>query len=110
MKKSPQDFWVVLVTTPDEKVAEEIAERLVEENIAACVNILPRLESLFSWQGNLSKEEETLMIVKTRKAYFEERVVPLVQAHHPYEVPEIIALPIVGASASYLHWMVEETE
>lgn len=110
MKMSPQDFWVVLVTTPDEKVAEDIAERLVVENAAACVNILPRLQSLFSWQGTFSREEETLMIVKTRRAFFEEKVVPLIQEHHPYEVPEIIALPVVGALESYVHWMAEETE
>jgi periplasmic divalent cation tolerance protein len=109
MKMSPQDFWVVLVTTPDEKVAGEIAEKLVEEDIAACVNILPGVKSLFSWQRKLSREEETLMIVKTRRAFFKDRVVPLIQEHHPYQVPEIIALPIAGASESYLHWMAEET-
>ncbi len=107
---SSQDFLVVLITTPDEKVAEHISEVLVEEKAAACVNIVSHVKSFFSWQGSLSTEDEVLMVVKTREEYFEERIVPLVQEHHPYEVPEIIALPIVRGSEDYLEWMGGETE
>ena len=101
-------FVVVLVTAPNEKVAAQLARALVEEKLAACVNILPGVRSIYAWQGKTCDEPEVLCTVKTRAsllAAVRNRVITL----HPYEVPEVIALPIVGGSTSYLHWLRSET-
>ncbi len=99
------EFIVVLVTSPSEGEAEKLASRLVDEKLAACVNILPT-SSLFRWEGKLSKEDESLLIIKTRYSLFhnlEKRVKEL----HSYQVPEIIALPVVAGSKQYLDWVAE---
>ncbi len=99
------EFIVVLVTSPSEGEAEKLAARLVEEKLAACVNILPT-SSLFRWEGKLSTENESLLIIKTRHSLFhnlEKRVKEL----HSYQVPEIIALPVVAGSKDYLDWVAE---
>jgi len=99
------EFIVVLVTSPSEGEAEKLAARLVEEKLAACVNILPT-SSLFRWEGKLSKENESLLIIKTRHSLFhnlEKRVKEL----HSYEIPEIIALPVVAGSKEYLGWLAQ---
>lgn len=106
---SSVDFLVVLITVPDAVVAERLSNKLMETKSAACVNIISDVRSIFSWQGGLSTEDELLLIVKTRTSFFEERIVPLVEEHHPYEVPEIIALPILKGSKPYLAWMEAET-
>jgi len=106
---SVPEFLVVFITTPDKKVADHLSEVLVETKTAACVNIIPRVHSIFHWEGALSEEEESLLIVKARADAFEEELVPLVTEHHPYDVPEIIALPIVRGSQPYLAWMEDET-
>jgi len=103
------NFLVVFITTPDEQVAENLSRVLVETKTAACVNIIPRVNSIFHWDGAISEEKETLLIVKTHSSYFEDKLIPLVQEHHPYQVPEIIALPIIEGSKAYLEWMKEET-
>jgi periplasmic divalent cation tolerance protein len=103
------NFVVGLITAPNREVAEKIAAALVEKKLAACVNFLDPIHSLFSWQGQTSTEEEVLLMVKTRADLFEEQLIPAVQGLHPYEVPEIIALPILMGSKSYLDWIEEET-
>lgn len=102
-------FVVVLITTPDKDSAVRISEILVKEKVAACVNIIPKVRSIFPWEGSISAEDETLLIVKSNSAFFEDRLVPLVRDHHPYDVPEIIALPIFKGSKPYMEWMEEET-
>ncbi len=102
-------FLVVFITTPDEQVAEHLSHILVDTKTAACVNVIPRVNSFFHWQGAISEEKECLLIVKTRSSYFEDKLVPLIREHHPYDVPEIIALPIVRGSKDYLEWMQKET-
>jgi periplasmic divalent cation tolerance protein len=95
---------VVLVTCPDRPVAERIARALVEERLAACVNLLPGLTSIYRWEGALCQESETLLLIKTRR----ERLSALarrVKALHPYTVPEVIALPVLAGSTSYLKWI-----
>lgn len=99
------NFVVVLITAPDEKTAAQLANVLMEEQQAACVNMISGVSSIFPWEGKLSNEQEVLLIVKTRGKNFTERFVPLVKEHHPYEVPEIIALPVVNGSQEYLAWM-----
>jgi periplasmic divalent cation tolerance protein len=103
------DAIVVLITVPTVETGRSIAAMLLQEKLAACVNIVPGVSSLFTWQGQASEEQEALLIVKTRSELFEQRLIPAVKAAHPYEVPEIIALPVVGGSRAYLEWIEQET-
>jgi periplasmic divalent cation tolerance protein len=100
---------VVLITAPSSDVAQHIAEALLAQKLAACVNILPGVQSLYSWEGSLHTDTEVLLLVKTRADLFETRLVPAVQQIHPYEVPEIIALPIQLGSQAYLDWIEDVT-
>jgi periplasmic divalent cation tolerance protein len=99
---------LVLITTGSQEEAEKIARKLVEERLAACVNIVPQVRSLFWWENKVSEEEEVLLIVKTRRSRFGALVLR-VKALHSYQVPEIIALPIVEGSLSYLQWIDKST-
>jgi periplasmic divalent cation tolerance protein len=102
MKKA--DKVVVLITTSSEEEALKIAESLVNGKKAACVNIVPRVNSLFRWEGKLDSALESLLLVKTKASLFPE-IVEMVKRMHSYEVPEIIALPIIGGSEDYLKWL-----
>jgi len=99
------EFIVVLVTSSSEGEAEKLAARLVEEKLAACVNIIPT-SSLFRWEGKLSREKEMLLVIKTRNSRFED-LEKRVRELHSYQVPEIIALPVVAGSEEYLDWVAE---
>ncbi len=104
----PGDFVVVFVTAPSAEVATSLAQALVAEKLVACVNILPGLRSIYAWEGKVCDEAEVLCVIKTRRALFaalRDRVVAL----HPYQVPEIVALPLVEGSAPYLAWLRDET-
>ena len=101
---SPTGAVLVLVTAPSAEKAAELARTLVEEELAACGNIVPGLRSIYRWEGQVQDEPEVLLILKTRGELFEqlrERVVAL----HPYQVPEVIALPIQAGHAPYLEWI-----
>lgn len=100
---------VVLITAPSQEVARRIANALLGEKLAACVNVLPSIRSYYTWKGTQQEDEEVLLLVKTRAALFESRLVPAVKAVHPYELPEIIALPIQMGFEPYLTWINEET-
>ncbi|HWP94745.1 MAG TPA: divalent-cation tolerance protein CutA [Gammaproteobacteria bacterium] len=99
---------VVLCTCPDAATAERIAQTLVEEELAACVNVVPGLISLYRWQGAVQRDSECLLLIKTRAAPFE-ILAHRIRSLHPYTVPEIIALPIAQGSAAYLQWIDEST-
>jgi periplasmic divalent cation tolerance protein len=98
------DVLVVLVTVPDATVAETLAEALVGEGLAACVNIVPQVRSIYRWKGAVERDDELLCLVKTTRDGFE-RVRARVVALHPYEVPEVIALPVETGHAAYLAWL-----
>jgi periplasmic divalent cation tolerance protein len=98
------DRIVVLIAAGSGEEARRIAELLVKEKKAACVNIVPGVDSLFRWQGKIDSARESLLLVKTRASLLSE-IVSLVKGIHSYEVPEIIALPIVGGSEEYLRWL-----
>jgi len=100
---------VVLITTPSLEVARQIAIALLEQKLAACVNVLPGVRSYYTWKGQPQEDQEVLLLVKTRPALFESRLVPAVLAIHPYELPEIIALPVSMGLEGYLNWINEET-
>ena len=97
---------LILCTCPDGDTARRLAESLVGERLAACVNLLPGLTSVYRWEGRIQHDSEVLLLIKTVEA----RVEPLAERLrqlHPYEVPEIIALPIVSGASDYLNWVSE---
>jgi periplasmic divalent cation tolerance protein len=100
---------VILVTTATDEEAHEVANALLKERKAACVNILPKISSLFWWQDKLNSAQESLLIVKTKASLLKE-IIELVRAVHSYEVPEIIALPIIGGNPDYLAWIAKEVK
>ena len=100
---------VVLVTTRDGEEAHGIARLLLHERKAACVNILARVNSVFWWQGHIDSAQESLMIIKSKDALLPE-IVNLVKGVHSYEVPEIVAIPIIGGNEDYLEWIASEVE
>src|SRR5438309_8197435 len=103
-----EDALVVLITAASREEAERIARRLVEDRLAACVNIVPEVRSLFIWQGKFSQEDEVLLVVKSRRARFRE-LATAVRQLHSYSVPEIIAVPVLVGSSDYLRWVAEST-
>ncbi len=100
---------VVLVTCSSEEEATKIANALVEGRLAACVNIISPVRSIYRWEGKIWDEKEWLLTIKIQQKRFEE-LEKKVKSLHSYSVPEIIALPIVEGSASYLKWIEENTE
>lgn len=104
MSNATDDARVVLVTAPDIEVAQRLARRLLEQKVAACANIVPGMTSLFWWQGKIDEQAETLLIIKTTAAKLL-MLIDAVQKEHPYDVPEIIALPVVGGAENYLTWL-----
>jgi periplasmic divalent cation tolerance protein len=100
---------VIFVTAGTREEADVIADVLLEQHKAACVNIIPAVDSHFRWEGELKTEQEALLIIKTRASLVEE-VTSLVKAVHSYDVPEVIALPIIGGNSEYLAWIDTETD
>ncbi len=104
------EYIIVLITTPNQETSDLIANKLLEKKLAACVNMIDSISSFYTWQGDTNRDEELLLIVKSKAEFFESKLVPAVQALHPYEVPEIIALPILMGAANYLTWIDEVTK
>ena len=100
---------LIFISVPSIDIAKEIAHMLVERKLAACVNILPGVTSVYAWEGKINEEEELLLVAKSWEEIFEE-LVPAVQAVHPYQVPEIISVPISNGLPAYLAWMGEVTQ
>ena len=99
-------FYVVLTTTKDSAEAERIAKRLVDERLAACVNVLPNISSTYRWKGKVEHAREVLLFIKTSREKLD-RLMAKVKELHSYEVPEILALPIESGSQEYLKWLEE---
>lgn len=102
-------YILVLITVPSAEVGEAIAQALLDQRLAACVNRLEPVHSFYTWEGKQTRDQELLLLVKSRADLFADRLVPAVKALHPYDVPEIIALPVVMGSQDYLDWIEEET-
>lgn len=98
-------FGVILVTAPSQDHAQAIAKTLVTEKLAACVTMLP-VHSVYSWQGEVQADDEWQLIIKSELSKFA-ALSTKIQSIHPYDVPEIIALPIVAGSPSYLEWIAQ---
>jgi periplasmic divalent cation tolerance protein len=102
-----KDVLVVLVTCPPDK-AQGIADALVEERVAACVNLVPSLRSVYRWKGEVHHEDEAMLLVKTTKDRFE-ALKQAVLKHHPYELPEVIAVAVDRGHTPYLEWVIESS-
>lgn len=97
---------VILVTAASEKQAREIAQHLLEQKLIACANLLP-VQSLFLWEGQVQDEAEVLMIIKSTSEVFKDKVISAIRAKHSYDVPEIIAWPIVMGADDYINWIAD---
>jgi len=99
---------VVFITIDTAQKAEELAKELVERRLCACVNVVDEVKSIYTWQGKVEKATERLMVVKTKRELFDE-LARTVKELHPYEVPEIIALPMIAGFKPYLDWINDVT-
>lgn len=99
---------LVLTTVPDAATAERLARLLVEARLAACVNIVPGLRSVYRWQGAVEVAEELQLVIKTSEPRYR-ALEEALRSHHPYELPEIVALPVAQGARNYLRWIADES-
>ena len=107
--KSYKDLYLVLVTAPDIKTARKLAGAALEKHLAACVNLIPKIESHYWWQGKLEKGAEVLLLLKTSKANLpalEEAIL----AHHSYDTPEFVVLPLSQGNERYCAWLLDSVK
>lgn len=109
MSDDAPDAIIVFMTASNGEEAARLAEMLVGAHLAACVQILPEIESVYRWQGKIERAAEILLLAKTTKSKFEE-LEREVRALHSYDTPEIIAVPVVAGSAPYLDWLRQATD
>lgn len=102
------DYLIVLTTMPDNDRCMHLANLLIKRKLAACVNILPRMTSIYQWQGELELGTEHLMMIKTHRDRYAE-LEQAIRGDHPYELPEIIAVPIDRGLPEYLQWIRDDT-
>jgi periplasmic divalent cation tolerance protein len=99
---------VVLVTVPSGRFVQKITKALLKNHLVACVSVTTPVSSQYWWQGKIESSKETLLIIKTRRSLIK-KVCQEIKRHHPYDVPEIIALPVVAGDVPYLKWIKKET-
>lgn len=109
MEQPNNNVCIVLCTCPDSVTAERLSREIVEGRLAACVNIIPGIQSVFRWEGKVQSESETLLVIKTVRGRYAELEASL-QAAHPYDVPEILLIPVGAGLPAYLEWVSNETE
>jgi len=102
------DAMLVLTTLPNADAAAEMAKRVVDERLAACANLFPAVRSIYKWQAKVEDQNEVLILFKTRQQHFE-RLKSRILELHPYEVPEVLAIPVEQAYQPYLEWLARET-
>jgi len=102
------EVCAVLTTVPDEGVAETLARALVEEGLAACVNVIPGMRSIYRWEGALQDDSEVMLVIKSQRKR-SQALAARINDLHPYELPEVLVLPVCGGSSAYLDWIVTET-
>jgi periplasmic divalent cation tolerance protein len=100
------EYVVIFVTVPNKDVGVELARYLVGNRLVACVNVVDGLRSIYYWEGRVEEDDEALLIIKSRKDRLDD-IIKAVREKHPYKVPEIIALPIIGGLRDYLAWIDE---
>jgi periplasmic divalent cation tolerance protein len=102
--KKDTDYQLLITTCPNSEIANKLAQTLLENHLAACINIIPHIQSVYEWEGKIVTDAEVLLLIKTRR----ERYVAIEQTlleEHPYDVPELIVLPIETGLPSYLAWL-----
>jgi periplasmic divalent cation tolerance protein len=104
-----QDVLLVLTNVPDEATAHAIARNVVERRLAACVNVLPAVRSIYQWEGKVEEASEVTMLIKSTPSGYADLEAAIREAH-PYDVPEIIAVPVTAGLPAYLNWVVSETK
>lgn len=97
---------VAFVTVPDDKIAKKLAKGIIEQKLAACVNIIPNIQSIYMWEGKINEDSEYLMMIKTRTSRIDE-LSKWVRDNHPYSVAEVITLPIENGNLPYMKWLSE---
>ena len=102
------DIIVIYTTVSDKKIAKNITNVLLKHKLAACVSAIDKVKSKFSYDGEICEETEVMLMIKTRRSYYS-KIKLVIEDIHPYNVPEIIALPVVDCSEEYLKWLVKET-
>lgn len=105
---TPDDAIVVLCAAPEDFEVKELATALLEESLAACVQVTPGVTSLYRWKGAIETSAEKLLLIKTRLELFD-KVEAAIRSRHPYDVPEIIAVKVIAGHAPYLAWLAAET-
>ena len=108
-ESSPERFVVVITTLPDRASALALAAALVREHLAACVNVMAECSSIYRWEGAVETANEVPLWIKTRATLFSS-VSQFIKDHHPYDLPEVIALPLIAGFAPYLQWVERETQ
>jgi periplasmic divalent cation tolerance protein len=103
------EYLLVISTVPNKEEGSQIAQKLVEERLAACVNISSAVQSFYWWQGRISDDQEFMLFIKTKSSLFP-KLKERIKSLHSYEVPEIIALPIYAGSKDYLNWIQSSTQ
>jgi periplasmic divalent cation tolerance protein len=103
------DALLVFTTLPSADKAAELAKLLVNERLVACANLLPAIRSIYRWQGELHDENEVLVLLKTRSEHLERLKLRILEVH-PYEVPEVLAVPVESGYQPYLDWLAGETK
>lgn len=104
MELTANFFLLLFCTCPNQEVAENLATQVISNSLAGCVNILPHLQSIYRWQGEIVKEQEQLLIIKTHKDCYPQ-LEQLIKEIHPYQIPEIVAIPLEYGSLEYLTWL-----
>ncbi|WP_303902489.1 divalent-cation tolerance protein CutA [Thiohalomonas denitrificans] len=102
------EYRLVITTCPDQSSADDLAAYLVEHRFAACVNVIPGMRSYYQWKGKVCNDTEFVLLIKTRTDRYP-RLEEAIVEHHPYELPEVIALPIEAGLGGYLRWIDEQT-
>ena len=102
------EYIMVITTTATEQEAQKIARVLLENKLAACVQIIGKMESAYRWEGEVAKDSEWLCQIKSKASLFEQ-IATCIKSNHKYKTPEIIAIPIITGSAEYLSWLEKET-
>ena len=100
------EYVVIFVTVPNRDLGIELARYLVGSKLVACVNVIDGLRSVYYWEGRVEEDNEALLIIKTRRDKLDD-VIKIIREKHPYKVPEVIALPIIGGLREYLGWIDE---
>lgn len=101
-------YIIIYCTVPNRETADSLADKLVARKLCACVSIIPQTESVYWWEGKVQKQQELLLVMKSRAA-LQNHIIALIKENHPYETPEIIWVPVGGGSKKYLDWISNST-